>query len=105
MAMLSKETPDTSIPGAGMTRRGLLVRAAALGLGVLEVDALTGVASAAGPATTRSAAGGTVYVEIDAGHNQEPITKNTPAMQKRFGITVKQVQLPFVGQDVNLLTE
>src|SRR5919197_1150349 len=89
MTMQSKETSDTSMPGAGMTRRGLLVGAAALGLSVLEVDALGVVVSAATPQTARTQASGTVYVEIDAGHNQEPITKYTPAMQKKFAITIK----------------
>ena len=103
--MQSKETSDTSIPGAGLTRRGLLVGAAALGLSVLEVDALGGVVNAATPQTARTQASGTVYVEIDAGQNQEPITKNTPAMQKKFGIAVKQVALPFVGQYEKLVTE
>ena len=88
--MQLQQPSDASIPGGGLSRRDLLVRAAALGLGVLEVDALTGVANAADPETSRIAAGCTAYVEIDAGHNQEPITKNTLAMQKKFGITVKQ---------------
>ncbi|HKO23659.1 MAG TPA: hypothetical protein VJY65_02845, partial [Chloroflexota bacterium] len=105
MTMQSKETSDTSIPGARMTRRGLLVGAAALGLSVLEVDVLGGVVNAATPQTARTQANGTVYVEIDAGHNQEPIAKYTPAMQKKFGITVKQVALPFVGQYEKLVTE
>jgi multiple sugar transport system substrate-binding protein len=103
--MQPHQSPTATIPGGGLSRRDLLVRAAALGLGVLEVDALAGVANAASPETSRSAAGGTVYVEIDAGHNQEPITKNTRAMDKAFGITVKQVALPFVGQYDKLVTE
>jgi multiple sugar transport system substrate-binding protein len=105
--MQSNQSPNLPLPSRELSRGDLLVRAAALGLSVLEIDALTGVgvASAASPQTSPGAAGGTVYVEIDAGDNQEPIAKFTPAMDRKFGITVQQVPLPFVGQYEKLVTE
>jgi multiple sugar transport system substrate-binding protein len=107
MTMQPNQRPNAPFPGHELSRGDLLVRAAALGLSVLAIDAGAGagVAGAASSQTSRSAAGRPVYVEIDAGDNQEPIMKYTPAMDRKFGINVTQVALPFVGQYEKMVTE
>jgi multiple sugar transport system substrate-binding protein len=78
-------------------RRGLLRRGGALIAGAAAID-LTGLPAA-------QAAGVTVNIECDAGQNEEPFKWQAAAIKQKFGLEIKNLSLPFVGQYEKLVTE
>jgi multiple sugar transport system substrate-binding protein len=83
-----------------LSRRHLLRGGAGLALG------LTG-APFAGNAlfSERAFAAGIVNIECDAGQNENPFRWNADAMKSKFGVDIKMIGLPFVGQYEKLVSE
>ena len=84
-------------PGINVSRRGLLRNSAALTAGA----SLLG--NSLFPRAAHAAT--TVNVEIDAGQNEAPFQWQADAIRKKFGVDLKLVGLPFVGQYEKLVSE
>lgn len=78
-------------------RRGLLRRGGALIAGAATID-IAGLPAAL-------AADITVNIECDAGQNEEPFKWQAAAIKQKFGLEIKNLSLPFVGQYEKLVTE
>lgn len=66
------------------------------GTGMLDPDLLIPAAYAAGV---------DINIECDAGQNENPFRWEAAALKKKYGLNVKLVGLPFVGQYEKLVTE
>ena len=83
-----------------LSRRGLLRNGAAL------TTSLAGASLVGGAMFPRDAfAATTVNIEIDAGQNENPFHWQAEAIKKKFGLDVKLIGLPFVGQYEKLVSE
>ena len=86
--------------GNGVSRRELLRRGAGLTLG------LTGALAIGGNILPEEAfAAGLVNIEIDAGQNENPFRWNADALKSKYGVDIKMIGLPFVGQYEKLVSE
>lgn len=83
-----------------LTRRGLLRNGAALTGGVAGASLL---GSTLFPRRARAAT--TVNIEIDAGQNENPFHWQADAIKQKFGVDLKLIGLPFVGQYEKLVSE
>jgi multiple sugar transport system substrate-binding protein len=79
----------------GIHRRTVLRGSAALG----------GTALGGGLLPRAALAAGTVNIEIDAGQNEAPFQWQADAIRKQFGLDLKLIGLPFVGQYEKLVSE
>jgi multiple sugar transport system substrate-binding protein len=83
-----------------LSRRGLLREGAAL------TTSLAGASLLGGAMFPRAAfAATTVNIEIDAGQNENPFHWQAEAIMKKFGLDMKLIGLPFVGQYEKLVSE
>ena len=57
------------------------------------------------PLPEEALAAGLVNIEIDAGQNENPFRWNADALKSKFGVDIKMIGLPFVGQYEKLVSE
>jgi multiple sugar transport system substrate-binding protein len=98
--MKEDRNETTFFDRALFSRRGLLRHGAALTTSLAGASLLGG---AMRPGSALAAT--TVNVEIDAGQNEAPFHWQADAIKKQFGLELKLIGLPFVGQYEKLVSE
>ena len=83
-----------------LSRRGFLREGAALTTTLASGSLLGGAAFPGG-----ALAATTVNIEIDAGQNENPFHWQADAIKQQFGVDLKLIGLPFVGQYEKLVSE
>ena len=83
-----------------LSRRNLLRGGASLTLGLTGGSLIGG-----GLFSEQALAAGLINIEIDAGQNENPFRWNADALKSKFGVDIKMIGLPFVGQYEKLVSE
>src|SRR5271166_3049003 len=91
---------DLAATSNGLSRRNLLRGGAGLTLGLTGGSLIGG-----GLFSEQALAAGLINIEIDAGQNENPFRWNADALKSKFGVDIKMIGLPFVGQYEKLVSE